>query len=258
MRSCGGGDAPSPRHASCDVATRIAHSSSPGFVSWSDLPMNRRRQRRRFRDASVTLEFILVLPLLVVTLFAVAQFTVALLVRQAVTPCRHGRSTRSGQGRGYQRSGAGGGWRARWIARHRRRDRHDSRRQLRLRPRRRRRSLPWPIRACGCGWRLVNRIRVALHVRLRRHHRALPCLPRLPSFSPTKSASRSRSIWDAGRCATGCTASAPTTSTSARDTSGSVRSSGKSDRRFRSSASARTAAGGIPGPRARSLSAFPG
>jgi hypothetical protein len=47
--------------------------------------MSRRRPRRRYRDASVTLEFILVLPLLVVTLFAVAQFTVALLVRQAVT-----------------------------------------------------------------------------------------------------------------------------------------------------------------------------
>ena len=47
--------------------------------------MSRRRQRRPFRDASVTLEFILVLPLLVVTLFAVAQFTVALLVREAVS-----------------------------------------------------------------------------------------------------------------------------------------------------------------------------
>ena len=47
--------------------------------------MNRRRQCRRFRDASVTLEFILVLPFLVVTLFAVAQFSVALLIREAVT-----------------------------------------------------------------------------------------------------------------------------------------------------------------------------
>ena len=47
--------------------------------------MNRRRQRRRFRDASVTLEFILVLPFLVVTLFAVAQFSVALLIREALT-----------------------------------------------------------------------------------------------------------------------------------------------------------------------------
>lgn len=45
--------------------------------------MRRRRQRCRFRDASVTLEFILVLPLLVVTLFGIAQFTVSLLVRQA-------------------------------------------------------------------------------------------------------------------------------------------------------------------------------
>jgi hypothetical protein len=47
--------------------------------------MNRLRQRRRFRDASVTLEFILVLPFLVVTLFAVAQFSVALLIREAIT-----------------------------------------------------------------------------------------------------------------------------------------------------------------------------
>lgn len=43
------------------------------------------RQRRRDRNASVTLEFILVLPFLVVTLFAIAQYSVALLVRQAVT-----------------------------------------------------------------------------------------------------------------------------------------------------------------------------
>ena len=44
--------------------------------------MNRRRSRDR--NASVTLEFILVLPFLVVTLFALAQFSVALLIRQAI------------------------------------------------------------------------------------------------------------------------------------------------------------------------------
>lgn len=43
------------------------------------------RRRLQDRNASVTLEFILVLPLLVVTLFAVAQFSVALLVREAIT-----------------------------------------------------------------------------------------------------------------------------------------------------------------------------
>ncbi len=43
------------------------------------------RQRPQDRNASVTLEFILVLPFLVVTLFAIAQFSVALIIRQAVT-----------------------------------------------------------------------------------------------------------------------------------------------------------------------------
>jgi hypothetical protein len=62
--------------------------------------MSRRRQRRQYRDASVTLEFILVLPLLVVTLFAVAQFTVALLVRQAVTQAAIVGAREAGKGEG--------------------------------------------------------------------------------------------------------------------------------------------------------------
>jgi len=62
--------------------------------------MNRRRQRRSNRGASVTLEFILVLPLLVVTLFAVAQFTVALLVRQAVTQAAIVGAREAGKGEG--------------------------------------------------------------------------------------------------------------------------------------------------------------
>lgn len=43
------------------------------------------RQRRRYRNASVTLEFILILPFLVVTLLAIAQYSVALLIRQSLT-----------------------------------------------------------------------------------------------------------------------------------------------------------------------------
>jgi hypothetical protein len=62
--------------------------------------MNRRRQRRRFRDASVTLEFILVLPLLVVTLFAVAQFTVALLIREGVSHATIVGAREAGKGEG--------------------------------------------------------------------------------------------------------------------------------------------------------------
>lgn len=62
--------------------------------------MSRRRQRRANRDASVTLEFILVLPLLVVTLFAVAQFAVALLVRQAVTQAAIVGAREAGKGEG--------------------------------------------------------------------------------------------------------------------------------------------------------------
>lgn len=62
--------------------------------------MNRRRQRRRFRDASVTLEFILVLPLLVVTLFAVAQFSVALLIREAVSHAAAVGAREAGKGEG--------------------------------------------------------------------------------------------------------------------------------------------------------------
>lgn len=62
--------------------------------------MSRRRQRRSNRDASVTLEFILVLPLLVVTLLAVAQFTVALLVRQAVTQAALVGAREAGKGEG--------------------------------------------------------------------------------------------------------------------------------------------------------------
>ncbi len=62
--------------------------------------MSRRRQRRSNRDASVTLEFILVLPLLVVTLFAVAQFAVALLVRQAVTQAALVGAREAGKGEG--------------------------------------------------------------------------------------------------------------------------------------------------------------
>ncbi len=62
--------------------------------------MNRRRQRRRSRDASVTLEFILILPLLVVTLFAVAQFTVALLVRGAVSHAATVGAREAGKGEG--------------------------------------------------------------------------------------------------------------------------------------------------------------
>lgn len=43
------------------------------------------KRRPQDRHASVTLEFILVLPFLVVTLLAVAQFSVALIVRNAIT-----------------------------------------------------------------------------------------------------------------------------------------------------------------------------
>ncbi|NLF73396.1 MAG: pilus assembly protein [Candidatus Anammoximicrobium sp.] len=47
--------------------------------------MKSTRPRRQNRNASVTLEFILILPFLVVTLLAMVQFSVALIVRQAVT-----------------------------------------------------------------------------------------------------------------------------------------------------------------------------
>lgn len=56
--------------------------------------------RRAPRGGSVTLEFILVLPLLVVTLFAVAQFTVALLYRQAVSHAATVAARVAGQGEG--------------------------------------------------------------------------------------------------------------------------------------------------------------
>jgi Flp pilus assembly protein TadG len=62
--------------------------------------MSRRRQRRQARDASVTLEFILVLPLLVVTLFGIAQFTVSLLVRQAVAQAAIVGAREAGKGEG--------------------------------------------------------------------------------------------------------------------------------------------------------------
>ena len=61
------------------------------FLNLADLDqeaigkMKSSRHRLRDRNASVTLEFILVLPFLVVTLLAIAQFSVALLLRQAVT-----------------------------------------------------------------------------------------------------------------------------------------------------------------------------
>jgi len=47
--------------------------------------MRLERHQQPDRNASVTLEFILVLPLLVVMLFAVAQFTIAVVLRQAIT-----------------------------------------------------------------------------------------------------------------------------------------------------------------------------
>ena len=64
--------------------------------------MNRRRPRRRFPDASVTLEFILILPFLVVMLLAVAQFTVALLVRNAVSHAATVGAREAGKGEGIE------------------------------------------------------------------------------------------------------------------------------------------------------------
>jgi hypothetical protein len=58
--------------------------------------------RQPTRNASVTLEFILVLPLLVVILFAVAQFTVALLIRQAVTHAAIVGAREAGKGEGIE------------------------------------------------------------------------------------------------------------------------------------------------------------
>jgi hypothetical protein len=58
--------------------------------------------RQHARNASVTLEFILVLPLLVVILFAVAQFTVALLIRQAVTNAATVAAREAGKGEGIE------------------------------------------------------------------------------------------------------------------------------------------------------------
>jgi hypothetical protein len=52
------------------------------------------------RNASATLEFILILPLLVVTMLAVAQFTVALLIRQAVTNAATVAAREAGKGEG--------------------------------------------------------------------------------------------------------------------------------------------------------------
>jgi hypothetical protein len=58
--------------------------------------------RQQTRNASVTLEFILVLPLLVVILFAVAQFTVTLLIRQAVTHAAIVGAREAGKGEGIE------------------------------------------------------------------------------------------------------------------------------------------------------------
>ena len=60
----------------------------------------KRLSGRKTRNASATLEFILILPLLVVILFAVAQFTVALLIRQAVTHAATVAAREAGKGEG--------------------------------------------------------------------------------------------------------------------------------------------------------------